>query len=556
MPDNTNQRASTSARLMVLAVPLCLSFVAFGLLLAVALSDRSPSVSPADRSAPTKLLNELRADLAELSAELALAGAIVDDTVPPTARLNDAIWGKLQVLQTSPQAAELREHDQSIGALPALSAVLDAHKTDLTAGRPAPRDGVELAVLLSGRLPALSELSGSLKEPALLPPTDRSEVALMLALAVAGALTAFLSWQALYRPSEVISDGADEGKVGKERFLSMISHELRTPMNGIIGLIALARQSNLSPPQDRLLEQAQRSGTDMSDLLNDIIDFSDIEDDRLEINAKPFRLGDFGDQLGQALDLHRVRTGRTVELRLRGSDQIWILGDPLRLKQILIQLCRFAAESGDGGELQLNLWFRDGEFSVDIACAGVLRLDAAGRPLGFVLGGHRESRGEPGVTRANTLGIVIARRLAVLMGGGISAERLRPERNRISLRVPVEVVSRPQSLVRVVTVSETTEAVFRTVLLNHNQELWDESCADEDVMSIFIESGAIENASQFSDLRERHPYARLISVGRPSDPDVFDQVCADLFDQESVLRALDGDTTVTESYQNADRIPR
>ena len=70
----------------------------------------------------------------------------------------------------------------------------------------------------------------------------------------------------------------------------MMSHELRTPMNGVLGLIALAKQTGLTDAQKRLIEQAERAGAHMSSLLGDILDFSDLQTDRLEIDNDKYNV--------------------------------------------------------------------------------------------------------------------------------------------------------------------------------------------------------------------------------------------------------------------------
>jgi len=118
-----------------------------------------------------------------------------------------------------------------------------------------------------------------------------SMAALVLALLLIGImLIETRRYRRMAEESAELAQRAEAASQAKSRFLTMMSHELRTPMNGVLGLLALVRQTALNERQMRLVERAERSGRQMSALLGDILDFSDLQNEKLVVNRQMFEL--------------------------------------------------------------------------------------------------------------------------------------------------------------------------------------------------------------------------------------------------------------------------
>ena len=160
------------------------------------------------------------------------------------------------------------------------------------------------------------------------------------ALALAALLTfAFLAegWNDTHvrRERRRLGRQARAADVARSRFLSMMSHELRTPMNGVLGLLQLLRQSRLSESQERLVDQAERSGRQMTEMLGDILEFSELQAEKLEISTAAYRPQDLAASVQELLAATAVRNHITVTVECARGTPDWIAGDFQRLRQAI-----------------------------------------------------------------------------------------------------------------------------------------------------------------------------------------------------------------------------
>jgi signal transduction histidine kinase/DNA-binding response OmpR family regulator len=150
-------------------------------------------------------------------------------------------------------------------------------------------------------------------------------------------------------------EAAEAANQAKSAFLAAMSHEIRTPMNGIVGMAELLGATHLAPVQREYLEMMQDSAESLLSVINDILDFSRIEAGRLELDESPF---DLRESVGNAVRAFAERAhAKGVELALRVAPDVprGLVGDPVRLRQVLVNLVGNALKFTDHGEVVVDV---------------------------------------------------------------------------------------------------------------------------------------------------------------------------------------------------------
>ncbi len=226
-------------------------------------------------------------------------------------------------------------------------------------------------------------------------------------------------------------EAALEASRAKSEFLSTMSHEIRTPMNAVLGMTELLANSTLSDEQRRWVDVMRTNGDALLSLINDILDLARIESGRLTIERIPLNLEELIDKLGDIMGLRAHEKGLELAIRIAHNVPRNLVGDPLRLRQILVNLLGNAIKFTDSGQIVLSV------DRADIVAAGQpdlgqIRLRFAIRDTGIGIPKDKLSiifssfgQADSSTTRrygGSGLGLAIARRLVELFGGEMAVE--------------------------------------------------------------------------------------------------------------------------------------
>jgi signal transduction histidine kinase/CheY-like chemotaxis protein/ligand-binding sensor domain-containing protein len=224
---------------------------------------------------------------------------------------------------------------------------------------------------------------------------------------------------------ETLKRAAEQATQTKSEFLANMSHEIRTPINGIIGMTQLALEAEPTQEQHEYLSAAKASADALLGVINDILDFSKIEAHKLDLDCIPF---DLRDTLGDALRAIAMRAHeKGLELSYEVDDDVpaFIVGDPGRVRQIVLNLAGNSIKFTEQGEVMLTV-------SVESLAGETCRLLFAVRDSGIGIAPEKQelvfgafSQADGSTTRrygGTGLGLSISRQLVALMNGKIWLE--------------------------------------------------------------------------------------------------------------------------------------
>jgi len=224
------------------------------------------------------------------------------------------------------------------------------------------------------------------------------------------------------RLSESIK-AAEQASVVKAQFLANMSHEIRTPMNGVLGMLDLLLDADLDDQQQHFAEVAQGSAEGLLVLINDILDFSKIEAGKLEIESIDFDLFKLLADLSASMAHLAQKKNLELILDMNDLDNIWVKGDPSRIRQIFTNLISNAIKFSNHGHVLIKVGLKDASGMGELLYASVqdTGIGIPSNKLAHLFDSF--SQADSSTTRqfgGTGLGLSIAKQLCELMHGSIS----------------------------------------------------------------------------------------------------------------------------------------
>lgn len=244
-------------------------------------------------------------------------------------------------------------------------------------------------------------------------------------------------------------DEAERATRAKTEFLAMMSHEIRTPLNGLLGMAELLKSQQMGPLARDYVHTLHQSGAALSDLLNDLLDISRIEAGKLELEHRSFAPIQLVQNLSALMKRSAEIKGLRYDLNISPDVPEAVMGDPARLRQILLNLTGNAIKFTAKGAVEVNLEvdqrdddkatliFRVKDSGIGIPAGEVYKLFQPFSQLGE---GRSKKYGGAG------LGLVISQRLAEQMGGVITVESEEGEGACFSVTLPLEIAEKVDGL--------------------------------------------------------------------------------------------------------------
>jgi PAS domain S-box-containing protein len=235
---------------------------------------------------------------------------------------------------------------------------------------------------------------------------------------------------------------AESASRTKSDFLASMSHEIRTPMNAVMGIADLLAKTSLTPEQDKYVQIFRRSGDNLLNLINDILDLSKVEASQLDLEQTGFSLSDHLEKAIEMVAPKAQEKGLALVCEIAPGVSNDLVGDPTRLRQVLLNLLGNAIKFTESGQVSLKV-----EADQDGLAPTALRFSVSDTGIGIAEDKlarvfERFTQADSSTTRrfgGSGLGLTISKRLVELMGGRIGVTSTVGQGSIFAFSVPFEV---------------------------------------------------------------------------------------------------------------------
>ncbi len=262
---------------------------------------------------------------------------------------------------------------------------------------------------------------------------------------------------------------AQAANQAKSDFLAIMSHEIRTPLNGVLGMVQAMKRDALSAPQRERLDVIGHSGSALLAILNNVLDLSKIEAGMLNIERVEFDLGEVVSQACGAFEGAAIYKGLKFEQSLTDDVPGLYLGDPVRLRQVLLNLISNAVKFTSQGFVRVDVLRENQDVVIAVTDSGIgLSPDKIDQLF------ERFVQADTSTTRqfgGTGLGLAICRELCTAMGGDIAAHAPEDGGSRFVVRLPLEKrdASPSQQQMRQTPATTNVPAALRVLAAEDNE---------------------------------------------------------------------------------------
>ncbi len=242
---------------------------------------------------------------------------------------------------------------------------------------------------------------------------------------------------------------AQNASLAKTTFLNNMSHDIRTPMNAIMGFTGIALKQDTNPEVRNCLEKISKSSEHLLTLINDVLDISRIESGKIKFNPAPVDITEITDMVLSIVHGFLTNRNITFNSKLAEIDTPYVLADAVRIREVLVNILGNAVKfTDDGGTITFETSYRKGEDNKHIVVCYRIADTGVGMTEEFVE--HifdefsQEENGARTQYKGSGLGMAISKRYVDLMGGSISVESKKNVGSVFTVEFPLELTDKSE----------------------------------------------------------------------------------------------------------------